>query len=82
MLNQPSLDLECLRHTWASWHVMARTPLSVLQTLGGWKSLDMVQRYAHLAPDFIASYAENSARGGAQLEVHKNDIALRLVSSA
>jgi hypothetical protein len=42
----------------------------------------MVQRYAHLAPDFIASYAENSARGGAQLEVHKNDIALRLVSSA
>jgi integrase len=48
-----------LRHTWASWHVMAGTPLEVLQKLGGWAKLEMVMRYAHLAPSFVASYANN-----------------------
>lgn len=47
-----------LRHTWASWHVMAGTPLRVLKELGGWKDLTMVMRYAHLAPDFADRYAE------------------------
>lgn len=50
-----------LRHTWASWHVQNGTPLAVLQKLGAWASLDMVQRYAHLAPDHLAAYANNSA---------------------
>lgn len=50
-----------LRHTWASWHVQAGTPLNVLQELGGWASYDMVLRYAHLAPDHIAEYASNVA---------------------
>ena len=49
-----------LRHTWASWHVMNGTPLQVLQQLGGWADLDMVLRYAHLAPGFIAEYSQNS----------------------
>jgi integrase len=49
-----------LRHTWASWHVMNGTPLEVLQKLGGWKTLQMVLRYAHLAPEHLASYANNS----------------------
>jgi len=49
-----------LRHTWASWHVMNGTPLEVLQKLGGWSSLTIVMRYAHLAPSHIASWAENS----------------------
>lgn len=49
-----------LRHTWASWHVMNGTPLEVLQKLGGWSSLQIVMRYAHLAPEHIASWAENS----------------------
>ncbi len=47
-----------LRHTWASWHVMAGTPLEVLMRLGGWASLDMVLRYAHLAPSYLAGYAD------------------------
>ena len=50
-----------LRHTWASWHVRNGTPLEVLQRLGGWASLDMVMRYAHLAPDYVAQYAGNAA---------------------
>lgn len=49
-----------LRHTWASWHVQNGTPLAVLQELGGWKSIKMVQRYAHLAPSHLAGYAGNS----------------------
>lgn len=46
-----------LRHTWASWHVQRGTPLLVLKELGGWETIDMVQRYAHLAPSHIASHA-------------------------
>lgn len=37
-----------LRHTWASWHVQAGTRLEVLQQLGGWRTIHMVLRYAHL----------------------------------
>ncbi len=48
-----------LRSTWASWHVQEETPLTALKELGGWKSYEMVLRYAHLAPDHVASYAEN-----------------------
>ncbi len=51
-----------LRHTWASWHVQAGTPLNVLQELGGWESVDMVRRYAHLAVDHLTEYAYRLAR--------------------
>lgn len=47
-----------LRHTWASWHVQGGTPLFALQELGGWESPEMVRRYAHLAADHLAPYAE------------------------
>jgi integrase len=47
-----------LRHTWASWHVQAGTPLHVLQELGGWSTFAMVQRYAHLSAAHLAEHAE------------------------
>ena len=47
-----------LRHTWASWHVQNGTPLYALQEMGGWASTDMVRRYAHLAADHLAPFAE------------------------
>jgi len=47
-----------LRHTWASWHVQSGTPLHVLQELGGWSSLAMVQCYAHLSARHLAEHAE------------------------
>ena len=46
-----------LRHTWASWLVQNGTPLYVLQEMGGWKSSEMVRRYAHLAPAQLAQHA-------------------------
>nr|WP_299450471.1 site-specific integrase [uncultured Pigmentiphaga sp.] len=47
-----------LRHTWASWHVQRGTHLMVLKELGGWETLEMVQKYAHLAPSHMATHAE------------------------
>jgi integrase len=46
-----------LRHTWASWHVMAGTSLRSLMELGGWRSYKSVLRYAHLSPEHLASDA-------------------------
>ncbi|MDP2156048.1 MAG: tyrosine-type recombinase/integrase, partial [Sulfuricella sp.] len=47
-----------LRHTWASWHVQQGTPLFALQELGGWESPEMVRKYAHLACEHLAPYAD------------------------
>ena len=46
-----------LRHTWATWHVLAGTPLDVVQDLGGWKTRIMVRRYAHLQPGAHRAHA-------------------------
>ncbi len=51
-----------LRHTWASWHVMSGTRLQELMELGGWKSFEMVLRYAHLAPEHLADAARRIER--------------------
>lgn len=32
-------------------------PLSVLQEMGGWESIEMVRRYAHLAPNHLTEHA-------------------------
>ena len=48
-----------LRHTWASWHIMSGTPIQVLKELGGWASLEMVLRYAHLSPHHLSDAARN-----------------------
>ncbi|WP_159281212.1 site-specific integrase [Rahnella variigena] len=47
-----------LRHTWASWLIQAGVPLSVLQEMGGWESIEMVRRYAHLAPNHLTEHAK------------------------
>jgi len=65
------ITFHTLRHTWASFHAMAGTPLLTLQQLGGWRSLSMVNRYAHLAGEGLADYANNaliSAQSGKPLK--------------
>ena len=47
-----------LRHTWASWHVQAGTPLHVLQELGGWECVGMVRKYAHFSSAHLAEYVD------------------------
>lgn len=46
-----------LRHTWASWAVMSGVSLMQLKEMGGWKTLAMVGRYAHLATEHLAEAA-------------------------
>ncbi|WP_373279729.1 tyrosine-type recombinase/integrase [Chitinimonas arctica] len=46
-----------LRHTWASWLIQAGVGLAELQELGGWESIEMVRRYAHLAPDHLHKHS-------------------------
>lgn len=64
-----------LRHTWASWHVMSGTNLQELMELGGWKSYEMVLRYAHLAPEHLSDAAARIERG---LEIVETDSTISL----
>jgi integrase len=45
-----------LRHTWATLHMQAGTPLHVVQQLGGWAGTQMTQRYAHFSPGHLAGH--------------------------
>jgi integrase len=38
------------RHTWASWHYALNRDLLALKIEGGWSSVTLVERYAHLLP--------------------------------
>jgi integrase/recombinase XerD len=42
------------RHTWTAHSIMKGCPSDVVQAIGGWKEKDMIERYKHLAPDYIA----------------------------
>jgi integrase len=46
----PDLTPHDLRHTWASWHYALHHDLLLLRNEGGWSSVKLVERYAHLLP--------------------------------
>jgi site-specific recombinase XerD len=54
-----------LRHTFASRLVMNGVDLLTVKELGGWRTLSMVQRYAHLAPDHLRAAVEGLVNGSA-----------------
>lgn len=62
-----------LRHTWASWHRQAGTSCDELKDLGGWKSRQMVDRYAKFATENLAVAASRieSGRGGNVIEMSR-----------
>ena len=62
-----------LRHTWASWHVQAGTPLFTLKEMGGWETLEMVNKYAHLNADHMHEFA-NNVTYTAQSPIGNNEI--------
>jgi integrase len=43
------------RHTWATWHYQANRDLGALMKLGGWKTIEMVMRYAHTNVDELSN---------------------------
>ena len=51
-----------LRHTWATRHIQAGTPLHALMELGGWQSPEMVRKYAHFSAAHLQQFAENTTR--------------------
>ena len=59
------------RHSFASRLVMASADLRTVQELGGWKTLGMVQRYAHLAPSHLQAAVERLVSANA-LELARN----------
>jgi integrase len=60
------------RHTFASRLVMAGVDLSTVQALGGWKTLAMVQRYAHLLPGHLAAAGERLVIPAGAVELSRN----------
>src|SRR5215472_2449000 len=46
----PDLTPHDCRHTWASWHYAINRDLIALKVEGGWSSVVLVERYAHLMP--------------------------------
>jgi integrase len=63
-----------LRHSWASWHVQRGTPLYALKELGGWATLEMVNRYAHLAPEHLKAYAETVTMAAATSQIRHTQV--------
>lgn len=67
-----------LRHTWASWLVQNGISLYELKEMGGWQSLEMVQKYAHLDNDNLHTQAAkiDSFMTYTCQRIVKNDITL------
>lgn len=43
------------RHSWATWHYAKNKDIGHLMELGGWKSVEMAMRYAHVNVSHLAS---------------------------
>ena len=52
-----------LRHTFPSRLAMAGTDLRTIQELGGWRSIKMVERYAHPSVEHKRAAIEGLSRG-------------------
>jgi integrase len=61
------------RHTFASRLAMAGVDLLTIKDVGGWRTLAMVQRYAHLAPNHLHAAVERLVqRPEAAVELARN----------
>jgi len=48
------VTLHVMRHSWATWHHCVHRDLKRLQADGAWESVEMANRYTHLAPSGMA----------------------------
>ncbi len=60
--------LHSFRHTWTAHSIMKGCPSDVVQAIGGWKEKDMIERYKHLAPDYMADIYKKTVFLGDQAE--------------
>jgi integrase len=69
----PDKPWHALRHTFAAHAVMSGIPLYTVKELLGHASIEMTQRYAHLAPDYLGrevarlNFAAPASAGSAKL---------------
>ena len=63
------------RHTWATTYLEAGGDLDQLQKLGGWKSREMVARYAHMRTEHLRKAASvvDKALGGLSMKKQQVD---------
>lgn len=62
------------RHSWASWHYAIHKDLLLLKADGGWSSISMVERYAHLMPvdqrpEILSFWHQADTRQNVQREI-------------
>lgn len=57
VVQELKISVSMTSDTRASWLIQSGVPLSVLQEMGGWESIEMVRRYAHLAPNHLTEHA-------------------------
>lgn len=69
-----------LRHIWASWLVQSGVPLMELKEMGGWESIEMVQRYAHLAPEHLHKNASLIDKVQVTNTSHEKEAFIRLLA--
>lgn len=55
----PGFRVHDLRHTWAAWHKLKGTPDRAIKELGGWSTMQMLERYGHINPQDYAMFADN-----------------------
>ncbi|MEJ4044604.1 tyrosine-type recombinase/integrase [Erwinia sp. SLM-02] len=68
-----------LRHTWASWHVQNGTPLLALKEMGGWETLEMVNKYAHLSGEHLSRFCNIVTFLAHDDDLHHSNEAISLV---
>jgi integrase len=56
---RPAVTPHDLRHSWATWFYALCKDLLLLKDEGGWRTLRMVERYAHLMPSELVSQISN-----------------------
>ena len=54
----PHISAHVFRHTWATWAYACTKDLTFLMQQGGWRSVNMVMRYAHTGSDDLAREVE------------------------
>lgn len=67
-----------LRHTWATWHDAIHRDPQLLRYEGGWASLTLVDRYAHLAPRTMAQAMQEWRAGNSLKERHEEETLLSI----
>ena len=63
------LRVHDLRHTFASWLVMAGVPLRTVAELLGHRDLSVVYRYSHLSPDHLRGSVDLLSSGAKSVQV-------------